>query len=496
MGEKPQFDLSELTEFRFAPDWAKEGAPTTPITYRESRDPRRDGERRGGRPGSPGRRPGRDGAAPSGSRRERTERGARPDRGDRRPRREDRRPVRQQVEPAEGLRVELRPTNSSLQVFAKEVQEHKRVYPLLSVAGFIMAGKDRYDLVFMRLENGPMLIHSKKGDGACWLTEEEALAYLPKAPWFSEFYTTEQQQAEPPKGSFSAIAKCSRGGELIGPNNWHGYQAALMQLYRAKYAHMPLDAFKNSIVTEKGEEVVSQWLQQVSTKSVWRPTREDAAETVLESLKDVQADFRAHHYEDAYEVVDKVFVNGATPAEVLSPGLEAHLYTLATRTRKHPQILIPNLCHGMARNHVPIFKWQGNHYTGPGRVRAIPADTTLADRMAAIVAWAKEHSGERVDAMFAALSGTAAGTEEATAAFAPYAADLIWLLDQGFLVVMNDNTLWFPKGEVAPPAPTRDRERTHRKRSKKTPSKPKQAAPSADTPADTTEPQSPVHESE
>lgn len=487
MGEKPQFDLSELTDFRFAPDWAKEGAPTTPITYREPREPRKIGERRGNRPGGPGRRPGRDGAAPAGERRDGT------NRGERRPRREDRRPARRTVKPAEGFRVELRPTNSSLEVFAKEVQEHKRAFPLLSVASFIMSGKDRYDLVFMRLENGPMLIHSKKGDGACWLTQEEALAYLPKAPWFSDFYTTEQLQTDPPKGAFSAIAKCSLGGELIGPNNWHGYQAALMQLYRTKYSRMPLDDFKNSIVTEKGEETVAQWQQQVSTKPVWRPTREGAAETPLESLKDVQADFLANHYADVYEVVDKVFVNGATPAAVLSPGLEAHLYTQASRTREHPQILIPNLCHGMARTHMPIFKWQGNHYTGPSRVRAIPADTTLADRMSAIVAWAKEHSGERVDAMFAALSGTAAGTEESTQAFAPYAADLIWLLEQGFLVVMNDNTLWFPKGEVAPPAPTR--EQPHRKHAGKSRSKAKKAVPPADTPSANPEPQSPVEES-
>lgn len=490
MGEKPQFDLSELTDFRFAPDWAKEGAPTTPITYREPREPREPrkvGERRGNRLGGPGRRPGRDGAAPAGERRDGT------NRGERRPRREDRRPARRTVKPAEGFRVELRPTNSSLEVFAKEVQEHKRAFPLLSVASFIMSGKDRYDLVFMRLENGPMLIHSKKGDGACWLTQEEALAYLPKAPWFSEFYTTEQLQTDPPKGAFSAIAKCSLGGELIGPNNWHGYQAALMQLYRTKYSRMPLDDFKNSIVTEKGEEAVAQWQQQVSTKPVWRPTREGAAEAPLESLKDVQADFLANHYADVYEVVDKVFVNGATPAAVLSPGLEAHLYTQASRTREHPQILIPNLCHGMARTHMPIFKWQGNHYTGPSRVRAIPADTTLADRMSAIVAWAKEHSGERVDAMFAALSGTAAGTEESTQAFAPYAADLIWLLEQGFLVVMNDNTLWFPKGEVAPPAPTR--EQPHRKHAGKSRSKAKKAAPPADTSSANPEPQSPVEES-
>ena len=79
----------------------------------------------------------------------------------------------------------------------------------------------------------------------------------------------------------------------------------------------------------------------------------------------------------------------------------------------------------------------------------------LADRMTAILNWSKENSGKKVDAMFAELTGVPAGTDDATKqaaadAYAPYTADMIWLMEQGFILVMNDNSIWFPKGEAAP----------------------------------------------
>ncbi len=456
------FDLSELTDFQFGPAWARKGAANeSPVTAlpprsRERRTaPRRgDGEARrdSGRRHEGGPRP---------SNRERTPRdGQRPQRNfrDRRGDNRPERPQRELPQPAEGFRVELRPANGILEVFSKEIQKLKRALPLLDLARVVMAGKERYDVVFMKLENGPTLIHSTKGDDACWLSEAEAVSYLWKAPWFSELYTAEQVEAEAPKGSFSGIAAVD--GTLIGPANWHGYQAALMNLYRTRYAHLPLEVFKGRIRVDKAEETVAAWLEAASHKTVWKPVYEGAAEgCVLEDERAVEADFRANAFGKVYRQVDKHFVNGATPRERLTPGLAAHVAILADKTRRFPQMLIPNLCHGLARHHMPIYKWQGNHFTGPSRVRAIPADTVLADRMAAIVAWAKEHSGSKLDAMFAELSGVPAGTDEestrlATEAHAPYVADTIWLLEQGFLVVTSDNAIWYPKGEAAP-APTK-----------------------------------------
>ena len=340
-----------------------------------------------------------------------------------------------------------------------------------------MGDKARYDLVFMKLEGGPMLIHSTKGDQACWLTEAEAVAYMWKAPWFAELYTKEEIEVDAPNGTFNAVAVCSLGGELIGPVTWHGYQAALMNLYRSKYSTMPLDVFKNRISVDKSEETVAAWVQAASHKTVWKPTREGSTDTVLEDQRAVEADFLANHYSSVYEVVDKVFINGSTPRAVLSPGIAAHMAILSDKTRRFPQMLIPNLCHGMARHHLPIYKWHGNHFTGPSRVRALPEGTVLADRMMAIMNWAKENSGKKADVMFAELSGVAAGEDEAsrqaaTDAHAPYVADMIWLLEQGYIVVTSDNAVWFPKGDSAPEPTTKPQPRKSNKKKAKKPAAP------------------------
>ena len=445
------FDLSELTDFQFGPDWARSRAATPDYSY-ATREYRKSDTRKPG--GERGR------SFERGERRERTPRngGKKPMGGAGRrgpaPREQRRFELPQ---PAEGLRVELRPCNAILSIFSTEIQRQKRALSLLDLARVVIARRERYDLVFMRQEGGPALIHSLREDGACWLTEAEALAWLHKAPWFQELYTEEQQEVEAPKGNFTGIAVCSLGGEVIGPVNWHGYQVALTNLYKSKYSHKTMSEFRAAIGVQKDEEAVQAWLKSASTRTIWRPTREGAQDTVLESPKAVEDDFREHHYAQYYEVVDKVFINGNTPTALLSPGLAAHLSILSGKHRRTPQILIPNLCHGLARHRMPIFKWHGRHYTGPSRVRSVPQEMVLADRMVAILNWSKEHAGQKVEEMFAELTGVPAGTDDETKqaaadAYAPYTADMIWLMEQGFILVTNDNSIWHPKAEAAPTA--------------------------------------------
>ncbi len=432
------FDLSELTEFQFGPDWARASASSPQTRFAQTNRAERERKHSSGPRDNRNRPPRhREGSLSHG-------------RGERRDAQR-----RELPEPATGLRVEVRPCNPILALFATEIQRQKRALSLLDLSRVVVAKKERYDLVFMKQEGGPMLIHSLREDGACWLTEAEALAYIHRAPWLSEFYSTEQVQVEPPKGTFTAIAVCSLGGEVIGPVNWHGYQPTITQLYKEKYSSMPMSAFRAAINVNKDETAVQQWLQDASTRTVWHPTREEDRQKVLSDMKEVEQDFRDHHYSQVYEVVEKVFINGATPPSRLSPGLAAHLSILSGKHRRNPQILIPNLCHGLARHHMPIYKWHGHHYTGPNRIRAVPAETVLADRMAAILKWSQENSGKKADAMFAELSGVPAGTDEASKqaaadAYAPYTADMIWLMEQGFILVTNDNSVWFPKGDASP----------------------------------------------
>lgn len=421
-------DLSGLTDFQFGPAWARkqgEGDKPRRADFSSSRNreergsgrPRREGgfaERAGGRGGER-----RQGQGFRGDRRDRTtgredrredgqggnrfrqdrtrERGGRFERS--------RQPREELAEPTPGLRVELRPVDVLLSVWAAEVNKHKRVVSLFDFAKVVMGGRDRYDLVYMKQEDGPQLIQSKKDGKSCWVSREEAIRSLWGASWFDDFYKTEEESVEPPKGDFKGIAKCRLSGDLIGPVNWHGYQSAVLALHRDKFSHMPVEEFRHTIEIVKDEEVIQQWLDGASRRVVWKPVREGAEEVVLEDRSSVEKDFDDNHFDAAFTVCDKVFVNGSADRKSLSPGLWAHLVKLAETTRKHPSMLIPNLCHGLARHHMPIFKWKGGHHTGPSRPRIIPEGTVLADNMMAILNWARDHVGTGVDVMLNELGG-------------------------------------------------------------------------------------------
>ena len=60
-----------------------------------------------------------------------------------------------------------------------------------------------------------------------------------------------------------------------------------------------------------------------------------------------------------------------------------------------------------------------------------------------------------------------ASTQAATDAHAPYVADMIWLLEQGYIVVTSDNAVWFPKGDAAPEPVTKPQPRKGGKKGKK-----------------------------
>ena len=472
-------DLSGLADFQFGPAWARPGArQERPVSYPE----RRSGDRQGGdrRP----RRDNREGRQPRGERRVDGQSGERRFNREDRTRgsfrnRRDQTPRSAMEEPTEGLRVELRPVDSGLAALHQEVQKHRRTISLLDLAKVVMGSYDRYDLVFMKQENGPDLYHCKHGDGACFISRQEAVKHLWQSTWMPKYYESVEQEVEAPKGDFKAIAKCSLNNELVGPVNWHGYQSALMNLHRTKFANMTFEAFRSKIVTDKSEEAVQAWQEAVSKRTAWKPVREGASEVLLESPAAVEQDFESNHFDECYDVTDKVFVNGAVKKNHLSPGLWAHLIQLSGTTRRHPSMLIPNLCHGLARHHMPIFKWKGNHYTGPARPKAMEEGTVLSDSLMSIATWAANNPGKGVDAMLKELAPVPeqekATEEEVAQAMEKQqnlVRDLLWLSEQGYILVFSNNTVSRPRTVSAQaPSPKKApniRRKERRKRRAKT----------------------------
>lgn len=426
----PHPDLSALTDFQFGPSWArnKDSEQRREFTAREPRGDRgdksggrREDDRRGGKPFSRDNRD-REGGSPyardrfQGDRRnDRFPRGDRNDRGDRGPRSShgdrdfrdrkfDRnsRPERPPLEPTPGIRVEIRPVDAGLASVADKIQKHKRCFSLYDLAKFFMGARDRYEIWYIKEENGSEVFFNKKSP-AIWLTEQEAVASLWGSPLMSELYAETIEEVEAPKGQFTAIGRCGMSDTLIGPVNWHGYQQALAKLHAERFPNVPFERFRSRIVVEKSEEALAQWMESATKKIAWTPKREAASETLLHSRKEMEEDFLANHFLEIFEKTGKCHVLGDIAGRSLSQGLFAHLLKLTETARRHPAQIIPNICHGLARHHLPIFKWNGGHHTGPSRPHSLPTDTKLATRPAAIVEWVKEHPGKTIDIMINTL---------------------------------------------------------------------------------------------
>lgn len=553
--KNPFLDLSELSGFQFGPAWAKaeedlqkEYKKTYSSDRREGRGDRRgrrpgDGREGGGRDGRDGRE-GRDGRGMRDRRDQRQPGGGRGMRD-----RREQRPERAPLVPTEKVRVEIRPVDAGLATLSQEIHKRKRCFSLLDLAKVVMGGRDRYEIWYIKEEQGPNFYYCKKAP-AVWLTEAEALSYLWNTPIIGEYYEEVVEEVEAPKGQFTAIAKCGMSGTIIGPVNWHGYQPALARLHAERFAHMPFDKFKSRIVVEKSEESVQAWLDSCTKRIAWRPKRTivsvevvetaevtEASRTpeapevpeldaVVDSVADVKADeevalnqetvteemtpelveaeapeasetsevaseeepvtpaeesapadeadeeviilrdraaviadLKEHHFAEIYDITHKCFVSGDVAQKNLSSGLFAHLLKAVEPARRHPSNIIPNICHGLARHRLPLFKWKGGYHTGPSRPHAVPADIILADRMKSILEWVKSNSGKRVDAMLNELAAplpekteeaSTEATEEIVNIHAEWVADLLWLLQEGYVLVMTDGRIYLSKNNSAP----------------------------------------------
>lgn len=451
-------DLSGLADFQFGPAWARPHAKKEHSQSYQGKEPRDRGPRKPRRFAQGNRerfdrkdREGSDADTQGGFRRR--DNRNRPSNNNRRFRnREDNRQPIPQAEPIEGLKIEIRPVDSGLVTIQAEVQKHHRTISLMDLAKVVMGGKERYDVVFIKQENGPTLFREKQSNLSCYLTKEDAMRGFWSSALLDTYYESIVEEVEAPKGEFKAIAVCKIGGELIGPANWHGYQAALMNLHRTKYGNMPVEVFRTKISSDSSEETVQAWVDSMSKRTIWKARRADA-EAILPTTKAVEQDFIDKHFDDVFQICEKVFVNGTAEETQLSPALWALFQQASVTTQRHPSMLIPNLCHGLARHRLPIFKWKNGHYTGPSRPRSLNNGIVLSDRLMSIAIWAKENPGKGVDMLLKKL--TVEPTEENLTDEEKQAKietqhqeivrDLIWLSEQGYILVFTNNTIHLAK---------------------------------------------------
>ncbi|MDH3345974.1 MAG: hypothetical protein OEL75_02200, partial [Kiritimatiellaceae bacterium] len=205
---------------------------------------------------------------------------------DRAPRRDDGRAPRRDFVPRP-QRVDLPviikflPEQKRLASLVRQVHHSKRAYPLIDLA-HIFLSDPRGHMVKLEVEPGAKGFKLYQGKRSKMVaTDRETLLRQLIDDHIEDFFTKEEIVVDPPSGVFPMIGKIE--DILIGPPNHHSYNERLIEIHRSRYAGMPFDRFKEKVQTVRDEELIEQWKQEASQKTVYRLKEGDKECTLVQA---------------------------------------------------------------------------------------------------------------------------------------------------------------------------------------------------------------------
>lgn len=271
-------DLSSLGTLDFAPSWTtgdkvvakagRGGFRDDDGDRRDSRDSRPrfqrkgDGERGGGGDRRASRREGfaEKGGTP------RDERQRRPQPRDGRDGRPHGNFVRREYVRPLDAEVRILPGQKDLGGIIRKIQTGHVAYPLKQIALFFLDHPAACN-VKVTPKDPQVRFHVCKACGHSYPTAEALDAHLLSAH-LGDYYTAEEMEVEPPSGQFGCVVKCGITGELIGPPNLHGYNAAVREM--AQKLGMDEGAYRARLVTVRDPDAVEAWRKGATKKTLFR----------------------------------------------------------------------------------------------------------------------------------------------------------------------------------------------------------------------------------
>lgn len=508
-------DLSALEGLTLGPQWGSADSQKKryqDYTGEEERGPRRGGpggQRRDRRPRFE--RPGvPDGGQQPGGGEQRYERRPRPAgdrgprgqggderrsefRGDRGPRREGGHGHRREERPVFHPTVEVQfyPEDATFKALAHAMKTSCRTFELFEIAKLILQKPERFVVVVRPIqkdEKAPAKhLYVSTADEVPFESEEEALNHVFNN-LLDRYFTVETVEVEPPKGAFTVISKCGFTGELLGPPNYHKYQAILAQHHSSKLANMGYDRFLSRIESVKDAEVVQQWLDKMKqqTRYTVKNAPEGTEPQVFDNRESARFYLQTHCKEQLVKEVPLVRIEGKK-LENLPPQnrIRQNIFAALEFQRRFPLESANHLRGRLRRLNYSVYKKgsRGISYVCAVKRRFRTPGQTFGDSVQQLIDFIEHHPNiivttlpkeflgitvpEVAPAAAPAAEAPAEGVAESEKADAAAAAhtltadeqarlnvmlrDLRWLVTEGYVIEFADGKLFAPAPQATPP---------------------------------------------
>lgn len=256
------------------------------------------------------------------------------------------------------MNVTLIPEPKGVESLARQIRLAGRAYPIFEIAQLILRKPDRYQVRFevIRKPDGQVTqaLWLCNLDDTTWLSEQDAIQHVLRKH-FQTFYQIEKTPTDPPKGTYTFVAQCGLSGTILGPPNFHDYQAKLARLHSARFSRMPFEAFKARVRIVRDEAVVKQWIEEQSFKIAYVCL--NVPETLtLTSMADVETHFRQVHLPNIIRTVDEWTTDGANAQRLPAIGLRQLARRAWDEQHRFPLKLVGVLSQQFTSHGLQFFK--------------------------------------------------------------------------------------------------------------------------------------------
>lgn len=345
------------------------------------------------------------------------------------------------------------PEPKALESVMDQVKTTARAYPLLLIARMFLDKPERHHvrIRFKKMEGGgkacPIFRCTLCGSVTL---DETAMTRLVLKKHRDRFYKAERAQAEAPKGSFTSVARCSLNGAILGPTNHHAYMATMMQLYREKFAHMPLNRFKESIRSVHDPEAVKKWLEESSWKTSWICLEVPEPKT-LASEAEMERHFREIHFDSVVKSSPEGELAGEVARTLEDSVLASGLRQAWQEESRFPMPLANRLREAFFKAGLYVYKGaRGIQYVGPAKPTGLASDPSqVSENIRRILDFISAHPDADRKALMKALDGSPSATPDLPSA---HLQDFHWLVKQGHVIEYHDGRLEVSRIKTPPPA--------------------------------------------
>jgi hypothetical protein len=368
------------------------------------------------------------------------------------------------------------PEDEVFHKIVQRVRDSKHTFELFEIARAVLAKSERCVIVVRRKPDSAGAqppIHASVVDGVPFETEEAAVDHV-IAKHLGHFFTVEEVELEPPKGSFAVISRCGITGELLGPPNYHRYQSMLQHHHASRVPNMSFDRFRERIESVREPEAIAAWLDKMKkgVRYTWKAVAEGTEAAVFEAPEDARNHLLASARDQVVRQLEHARFHGKLLESLADGEVRRAIEGQLERQRRFPLDTANALRGRLRREGFTIFKKgsKGVSYVCAVKRKFRVPGQMFADSINNLIQFIETNSLISIRDVPAKMLGIAVPAPQPAGEPAPEVkplspeeevqlrkllTDLRWLVSEGYVTEYSDGRLFAPP-PVKPHEPRED----------------------------------------